>query len=345
MSGVQFLKPASSPFSDDNEVDVKNLHEDGSITVDLDDDDDVEIVDDTPPEDQGKPTVPNQENVGDSEDLEQYGEKAQKRIQTLRFEYHNSERGRSEAMRERDAAIAHAKQLEQRLNQVAGQSHQTTTAFAKNMQKSHEEAIATAEALLAKAHADGESADIAKHTATLSRLNSELTQIKTQASQYDNAWKTQQAQEQAKQAQQQQPTPQQQQPQAIAPEAQKWLTANPWFTTHSTDPEMIVKQRDALDFNNALIQSGRYTANDPALYTAVDEYLNNKYPSKEDDRMGNSQTSTSGQPPVAGVNGAGKKTPGKKSRKMVLTQSEKRIADRLGVSYKAYALNKQKLEG
>lgn len=349
---VNFLKPASSPFTDDNKTGVEVPEDAEAVTINFDSEDEdgieITVIDDTPKADKGKPVKPNHDNIGDDdEDLEQYGEGVAKRISTLRHEFHNSERGRTAAERERDAAVEHAKQLQAQLNQVSGQSHQTTTALAKQMQTQHESAIQTTQALLAKAHEDGNGADIAKHTADLGRLQSELVDIKNKSAYYENAYKQQTARQAAAQQQQTtQQTQQQGQPQVMAEEAKKWLNNNPWFTEHTVDPELISKQRDVLDFNNRLLGSGRYTANDPALYKAVDDYVNKKYPEKETDQMDNG-TSTSGQPPVSGVQTTGKKSPGpgKKKRTMELTKSEIDMARRIGVSLKQYALQKQKLEG
>ena len=98
-----------------------------------------------------------------------------------------------------------------------------------------------------------------------------------------------------------------------------------------------------LEFNNRLLATGTYTANDPALYQKVDEYVRSKYPS-ENDQMANGQSATSGQPPVTGVDGAGEKTPGKKSRTERLSVSELQMAKKLGVPPAQYAKHKRMLQ-
>lgn len=341
---IQFLKPASSPFGDTNELET-NLPEGAeTVTVDLDsEDNDGIVIVEKPEENQ------DQQLDSDDDDLTNYSERAQKRIKKLSYEFHSAERAKQAIAAERDAAVQKAQQLEARLGQMTGQSHQATTELAKSMQKSHEDAIASTQALLAKAHDDGNGVDIAKHTADLGRLNAELANIKNQAAYYDRAWKQQEAQRKAQEAQRKaQPQASGQQPsQVLAPRAQKWLNDNPWFTDPmAVDPVTQAKRKDAVEYNDMLIRSGKFTAHDDKLYQEVDAFINAKYPGSND-QMSNRQSPTSGQPPVAGVQTTGKNPSGagKKSRTMELSPSELKIAQKFRLTPKQYALHKAKLEG
>jgi len=71
----------------------------------------IEIEDDTPPEDRGrKPMKEPVEEVTD-EELASYDEKVQKRIKKFTRGYHDERRAKEQALREREATEAYAKQI------------------------------------------------------------------------------------------------------------------------------------------------------------------------------------------------------------------------------------------
>jgi hypothetical protein len=71
----------------------------------------IEIEDDTPPEDRGR--KPMKEKVEDptDEELASYDEKVQKRIKKFTRGYHDERRAKEQALREREATEAYAKQI------------------------------------------------------------------------------------------------------------------------------------------------------------------------------------------------------------------------------------------
>jgi hypothetical protein len=72
---------------------------------------DLEIVDDTPPQDRGRrPMAEPPEDVTDDE-LASYDEKVQKRIKKFTKGYHDERRAKEEALRERQAAEDFARQV------------------------------------------------------------------------------------------------------------------------------------------------------------------------------------------------------------------------------------------
>ena len=70
----------------------------------------VEIEDDTPPEDRGRKAAPPPEDPSDDE-LNTYDEKVQARIKKFTRGYHDERRAKEEALREREAAESFAKQV------------------------------------------------------------------------------------------------------------------------------------------------------------------------------------------------------------------------------------------
>ena len=72
---------------------------------------DVEIEDDTPPEDRGR--KPSRQPIEDptEDELASYDEKVQSRIKKFTRGYHDERRAKEEALREREAAETYAKQI------------------------------------------------------------------------------------------------------------------------------------------------------------------------------------------------------------------------------------------
>ena len=96
---IQFMKPASSPFSDENDTSRQMPEDEGSFVVDLDaEGDDLIVVEkDDDEQEQGQQEQAAQGNDQDDDDLSKYSENVQKRIKKLSFEFHESERGRTAA--------------------------------------------------------------------------------------------------------------------------------------------------------------------------------------------------------------------------------------------------------
>ena len=73
----------------------------------------VEVVDDTPPEDRNRPkrTEGTQPDIPDDDEINSYKGDVQKRIKQLKYEYHEERRQKEEAKRTSDEAVAHAQRL------------------------------------------------------------------------------------------------------------------------------------------------------------------------------------------------------------------------------------------
>ena len=81
-----------------------------------DDDDDgfeIEVVDDTPEPDRGKPRRADysEAQVPDDDEIQSYSEGVQKRIKQLKFEYHEERRRKEEAARLQEEALRYAQQV------------------------------------------------------------------------------------------------------------------------------------------------------------------------------------------------------------------------------------------
>ena len=91
-----------------------------SATVDSkedsqDDGFEIEVVDDTPEEDRGKPRRAEgaEPQIPNDEEIENYNENVQKRIKQLKYEFHEERRAKEEAARLHDEALRYAEQIKQ----------------------------------------------------------------------------------------------------------------------------------------------------------------------------------------------------------------------------------------
>ena len=82
----------------------------------------IEIVDDRPPEDR-RPPKAESKSESDDEELGDYSEKVQKRLNKLKFDYHEERRQREAAERMREEAVKIAQQYATK-NQTGAQQHE-----------------------------------------------------------------------------------------------------------------------------------------------------------------------------------------------------------------------------
>ena len=74
----------------------------------------VEIVDDTPLEDQNRKPLQAEEALGDDDqelELENYSDKVKKRINQMSHKYHDERRAKEQAAREREEALRYAQEI------------------------------------------------------------------------------------------------------------------------------------------------------------------------------------------------------------------------------------------
>ena len=108
------------------------------------DDVEIEVEDDTPPEDRGrKPSEP-PEAVTDDE-LENYSEKVKNRIKHFSKGYHDERRAKEEAMREREAMEQYAKQLVEENQKLKGKTDQSHNALIEAAKKQVASELAVAQ--------------------------------------------------------------------------------------------------------------------------------------------------------------------------------------------------------
>lgn len=294
----------------------------GTVEVNMDSSDNiiVEVEDDTPDEDKGRPrrTKGEEADISDDDDLTQHSESVQKRIKKLKFEYHEERRRKEEAEREREAAVQYAQSAKSeadrlRKNLSEGEGVLITQAKARN-----ESELTQAKAAYKQAYDAGDSDAVVE-------AQSSMVKLQTEADRIEN-WKPRAAQ-----------APQQAAPAARprAPEpdskAQAWVAKNPWFTENKT------MERYAMLVHQELLEEGVDSSSD-SYYSRIDNAMRQRYPDRFDDVVVEDKPQRKASSVVAP---SGRNTA--TSRNTVkLTSSEAAIAKRLGVPLKDYAAQKLK---
>ena len=288
--------------------------------LDTGDDDDgfeIEVVDDTPEEDKGKPRRAEgaDPKVPDDDEIQSYSEGVQKRIKQLKFEYHEERRAKEEAARLQEEALKYAQQVQQE-NQRLLKTLEDGEGVLVNQAKGR------VAAELDKAKAAYKAAYETGDPDALIEAQEKLTMLQNEKMRYEN-YKPQPRQQQAPQPQYQQPTPQ---PNRPSDRALQWAQRNDWF---EKDSEMTGY---AYGLHEKLVKSG-VAPDTEEYYNQIDNAVRRVFPDRFDD-VSFEETAPQRQ---AGNVVAPAARSGKKPRKVQLTSTQVSLAKRLGLSNEQYA--------
>jgi hypothetical protein len=299
--------------------------EPGALEVDVEGDDfEVEIADDTPEEDKGRPrrAADAEADIPEDEELEKHSESVQKRIKKLKFEFHEERRRKEEAEREREAA-----------DQYAESQKNEATRLRKNLSEGEgvlvNEAKARVASELNSAKRAYKEAYEAGDTDAVLEAQMSLSKLQLEADRVEN-WKPAQR---VVQDQSETPAPQAA-PRVPRPDrkAQEWVAENDWF---QKDTGMT---RYAMLIHEELLETGVDSTSD-VYYSKINEAMRSRYP----DRFADVEPEVRQPQRKAGsVVAPGGRNTASSRNKVVITSSEAAIAKRLGLSNKEYAAQKLK---
>jgi hypothetical protein len=278
----------------------------------------IEVEDDTPPEDRGrKPSEPPKEVTDD--ELENYSEKVKSRIKHFSKGYHDERRAKEAALREREALEAYARQLVEENQKLKGSVDQSHNSLIQSAKKQVEGELAIAKTQYKQAYDSGDPDAILEAQTALNTAQIRMERV--------NGLKPKQIQ-----ALQPQETPVQ--PQVSAPQpqverderAESWRDDNPWF---GSDDEMTAF---ALGLHNKLTKDGLDPRSDE-YYEKINSRMRQVFPDQFDDGIEDEPAST--QRKSSNVVAPATRSTGPK--KIRLTQSQIAIAKKLGVPLETYA--------
>lgn len=273
----------------------------------------VEVVDDTPEEDRGRKDSSAPEDVSD-EELSKYTESVAKRIKRFNRGYHDERRAKENALRERDEAMRIAEAIVAENNRLKGTLNQGQAALVDQTKK-----VVSAE--LEEAKRKYKAAYEAGDSDALLAAQEELVSAKMKAERV-NSFRPATLQP-TKDEVQSKPQPVQ-----VDPRAKAWQNDNPWFGQDRK------KTRFALLVHQELIEDEGIDPQSDKYYEELNKRVRNQF-REEGTPAPEPRSKTSVVAPVS-RNTANKK--------VVLTQTQVRLANKLGVPLEAYARHVRELE-
>ena len=297
-------------MNDTQENKVEETSKDEYI-VELDDKEEV-VSKEVQPEKQEQTIVRSEE----PDEHESYSEKVQKRIDQLTAK-------RKAAEDDMNNALSYGKQVEEENKKLRKQLETYTNGYTNEFDSRVTSQETQVKSMLKEAMDANDPEKVAEATAALTQVNIEKERLRVLKQQREQAQSAQEDERQSnKKEQVKQPSIEDN------PKIKAWIARNPWYG-----------KDDEIEKNLALMLADKkvstmYDATDDRYYEEIDKEMAKLFP--QDQNNSNVQT-------VAPVNGRASAKTGRKQR-VVLTESERRTAERLGVPYEKYAQQKLKLQ-
>jgi hypothetical protein len=303
------------------------------VKIDIDsnaDEIEVAIADDTPEQDRGREPLP-EELVKELEadELEDYSEKVKIRLKQMKKVWHDERRAKEAADRERQEAVTLAQRLVEENKKLKAKTSFSETALIASYKESAARQMKEAEAAYKEAFESGDSERVleAQRELTSAQMRSaQMENYKDQPLQKtENEVNTQNQQESAPVVQRDN--------KAVA-----WQERNQWFGKNRLMTAM------ALGLHEELVEKhGSAYATTDEYYDRIDKTMRNKFPEEftEETQTGGGKPSRSANKPATVVAPASRSTAPKK---VVLTETQVRLAKKFGITPEQYAREFVKLE-
>ncbi len=298
------------------------------------DDISIEVVDDRPEGDQRDPPGTSSDDDGSAtdEELAQLGNRAQKRIKKLKWEFHEQRRAKESSDRLANEAVNYTQNLQvenQRLLKLVQDSQDALTEQSKSRAVA---SLTIAQENFKRAHESGDSEQIT--VAQQQLTNAQLAQAYAPAVSQkiiDN-WKQQVMAEDRQVANQQQ----QYVPEPIQPDAKamEWQDRNSWF---GTDKEMT---SFAYGVHERLVADEGIDPESEQYYELIDSRMKEVFPTQfgsNGQRTSSTMVVDTAPPLKKSVVASASRNSGARPRTIRLTETQVKLAERLGITPQQYA--------
>jgi hypothetical protein len=278
-------------------------------------DDNIEIVDDTPEEDRGRTPMAEPPKELTEEELNQYDAGVRKRIQHFTKGYHEERRAKESAQREREEAIRAAQVIADENKKLKGSLSQGQTALLEQAKKTVEYEMQAAERKYREAYEAGD-------TDALLAAQREITRVTLDTEKVNNFVPNslQDSKDDVQTTHQQTAAP-------ADPKFQAWQSQNNWF---GANRKMTAY---AFALHEDLVQNERVSPSSDDYYRRIDAEMRERFPDQFESEK-STDAPTQRAPKSNVVAPATRSTAPKK---VVLTKSQVEIAKRLGVPLELYA--------
>jgi len=318
-------------YPDDDEIPGSKISEEkekNEVKVETKADDiDLEIEDDTPPEDKGKEPLP-KEKVEELENdtLEDYSERVKQRMAQLKKVWHDERRAKESADRERQEAIRYAQQITEENKKLKTTLSSGESTYIETLKNGLESELALAKESYRKAYDTGETDSIIEAQQKMNDAQFRLSQAKQYEPRFKNA--LQEPENPVYIQQNEQPS--------FKPDskAMAWQEKNDWF---GKDEEMTSL---ALGLHEKLVRSGISPTSDE-YYRRIDSTMQKRFPENFGDATLDEDQPAQRTKPSTVVAPATRSTAPKKVR---LTKTQVALAKKFGLTPEQYARETLKLE-
>lgn len=286
---------------------------------------DIEIIDDRPVDDQRAPRADDPNDTFDiDEEIEGVDDSVKKRINRLKYEYHEERREKESAVRERNEAVQFASKMRGENSHLSDLVSRSEQALLSSVSTRADAEIDAATQAYKKAHEENDADALIAAQKSLSQAQADKSYLQNYQPQVQQNQNQPVNPQTNGEIQQQQP----QQPQFDAP-TQAWLQKNPWWNQIGYEPAT----QYTLGLHQQLAQRGVNSSNE-AYFNSIEEGLANKFP---EIFSGDKVVSTVSMPKRNTTVVAPAQRAGQKPRKVRLTETQVRLAKRLGITPEVYA--------
>lgn len=288
--------------------------------VEAEDTDDVEleIIDDTPPEDRGrKASAPPEDPTED--ELENYSDKVRQRIKHFTKGYHDERRAKETALREREELEAFAKKVLEENQQLKGTVDKNQSTMLEQAKQTVVRELETAKRQYKEAYESGD-------TDAIVEAQEAIATAKIRA---DKVANFKPAPLQQSETPVQVPQTAGEQPKSqVDQRASTWAEENSWF---GSDDEMTAF---ALGLHNKLVKDGVDPQSD-TYYEHINTRMRKVFP--EEFNESEDASTEAAEPKKRASNVVAPATRSTASKKVTLTRTQVSLAKRLGLPLEVYA--------
>ena len=306
---------------------VDTDEDDGSIDIDI------EIVDDTPPEDRNRKPVPEEikQELETVDQSKEYSKNVKDKFTQYKKAWHDERRAKESALREQQEALYAAQRILDENKRLKEQLMHGETELNASYKTAAKAELEKAKRAYKDAYDSGDSD-------RLLEAQQELTDAQLKLDRTRDFKNTVQKEENDVQIQQR-PVVQQQQPQ-MDPKVAEWVSNNQWFV----DPGKKSMRKYAEGVHEELEEKyGRGFVGTDEYYKRIDSEVKRRFPEEFDDiEVKNDEEKPQRTSKLSTVVAPAKRSTS--SKKIVLTKTQVALAKKFGLSPEQYARELNKLE-
>ena len=286
----------------------------------------IEIEDDTPPEDKGREPMPKEiVQELENDELEEYSEVVKTRLKQMKKVWHDERRAKEAAYREQQEAIAIAKKLMEENKKLREQYNTGEQHFMATAQHSATLELDAAKKAYKEAYDSGDADRLVEAQEALTNATYKLNQLKNYR---PKALQTEEIEVQQQQIPQQNAAPR------PDDKALAWQERNPWF---GQDEEMTAA---ALGLHEKLKRSGVVVGSEE-YYATLDKTIRKRFSEHFEDSEPSQKSEPVRAKPSTVVAPATRSTSPNRVR---LKASQVQLAKKFGLTPEQYAMEVMKLE-